>query len=135
MSSQVVEPSSSIPDKLYFKIGEVADIVGVKPYVLRYWETEFPEIAPQKSKSRQRLYKRKEVELIVYIRNLLYQDKFTIEGARKKVKEIHRRGRAGAKEEGNSQIALPLNGTFDLQAELKELRKKLLELGKVLENL
>lgn len=77
---------SAIPDKLYFKIGEVADIIGVKPYVLRYWETEFSDISPVKSRTNQRLYKRKDVELIVRIKELLYQERFTIDGARKKLK-------------------------------------------------
>ena len=73
-----------LPDKLYFKIGEVARIVGVKPYVLRYWETEFPSmIKPSKSPSGQRLYRRRDVELLLAIKNLLYQRRYTIEGARK----------------------------------------------------
>jgi len=75
-----------IPDKLYFRIGEVAKMIGVEPYVLRYWETEFPEIAPVKSKARQRLYKRIDVELIYRIRDLLYQQNYTIKGAKKKIK-------------------------------------------------
>lgn len=77
----------AIPDKLYFKIGEVAALIGVEPYVLRYWETEFPEIRPVKSRTNQRLYKRQDVQLISTIRDLLYQQKFTIDGARRKVKE------------------------------------------------
>jgi len=71
-----------IPDKIFFKIGEVSDIAGVKPYVLRYWETEF-SIVPQKSKSGQRLYRRKDIERILLIKRLLYQEGFTIVGARK----------------------------------------------------
>jgi DNA-binding transcriptional MerR regulator len=123
---------SQIPDKLYFKIGEVAEIVGVKPYVLRYWETEFPDIAPAKSKSKQRLYKRKEVELILNIRDLLYKEKFTIDGARKRLKESPRRG----KEKGAShQISLPLKKSSSSQDQLLELKDKLLELGKILDSL
>jgi len=72
---------------LYFKIGEVARIVGVKQHVLRYWETEFSVIRPQKSKSNQRLYRRQDVETILAIKHLLYDQKFTIEGARKHLKE------------------------------------------------
>ena len=63
--------SVSIPNKLYFRIGEVAVLLAIKPYVLRYWETEFPDIRPAKSKSGQRLYKRRDVELLVKIRELL----------------------------------------------------------------
>lgn len=79
-----------IPDKLYFRIGEVSDIVGVKPYVLRYWESEFTDINPTKSKSGQRLYKRKDVEMLIAIKQLLYEERFTINGARKRLKELSR---------------------------------------------
>ena len=72
-----------IPDKLYFKIGEVAELTGVKPYVLRYWEAEFNVIKPSKTRSNQRLYNRKEVERIMQIKKLLYKDRFTIAGAKK----------------------------------------------------
>lgn len=81
---------SIIPNKLYFRIGEVSDIVGVKPYVLRYWESEFPDIKPSKSKSGQRLYKRRDVETLVKIKELLYEERFTINGARKRLKELGR---------------------------------------------
>ncbi len=80
----------AIPKKLYFRIGEVSDLVGVKPYVLRYWESEFPDIKPSKSKSGQRLYKRRDVELLLRIRQLLYEERFTINGARKRLKEMGR---------------------------------------------
>ena len=76
-----------IPEKLYFKIGEVSKIVGVKPYVLRYWETEFKEIEPAKSRSNQRLYRRKDVDALLTIKNLLYKEGFTITGARKKIRD------------------------------------------------
>jgi DNA-binding transcriptional MerR regulator len=79
-----------IPNKLYFRIGEVSDLVGVRPYVLRYWESEFPDIKPSKSKSGQRLYKRRDVEQLVRIRQLLYEERFTIDGARKRLKELSR---------------------------------------------
>jgi DNA-binding transcriptional MerR regulator len=74
-----------IPDKLYFRIGDVSRLAGIKPYVLRYWETEFPAIAPKKSGTNQRLYRRKDVELILEIKHLLYEKRFTIEGARKAI--------------------------------------------------
>jgi DNA-binding transcriptional MerR regulator len=75
--------SQEIPNKLYFRIGDVSKLAGVKPYVLRYWETEFPSISPKKSGTGQRLYRRREVELILEIKHLLYEKRFTIEGARK----------------------------------------------------
>jgi DNA-binding transcriptional MerR regulator len=74
-----------IPEKLFLRIGEVSALVGVEPYVLRYWETEFPALAPKKTKSAaggHRLYRRKDVELLLRIKHLLYEQRFTIEGAR-----------------------------------------------------
>lgn len=72
-----------IPDKLYFRIGEAAQITGVKPYVLRFWETQFPALGPRKAGSGHRLYRRKDVELVLEIKDLLYRNRYTIEGARK----------------------------------------------------
>src|SRR5258705_4079510 len=74
--------SPEIPDKLYFKIGEVSDLLGVEAYVLRYWETEFAVLAHKKSGTGHRLSRRKDVELLLRIKYLLYEKKFTIEGAR-----------------------------------------------------
>ena len=79
----VTAPPQEIPDKLYFRIGEVSRLAGVKPYVLRYWETEFAVIGPKKSGTGHRLYRRKDVELILEIKRLLYDKRYTIEGARK----------------------------------------------------
>lgn len=73
----------AIPDKLYFRIGEVAKLAGIKPYVLRFWETEFPALGPKKSGKGQRLFRRKDVELVLEIKRLLYEKRYTIEGARK----------------------------------------------------
>src|SRR6266853_3388541 len=75
--------AQEIPDKLYFRIGEVARLAGIKPYVLRFWETEFSGLGPKKSGTGQRLYRRKDVELVLEIKRLLYDKRFTIEGARK----------------------------------------------------
>jgi DNA-binding transcriptional MerR regulator len=76
-----------IPDKLYFKIGEVAELTGVKTHVLRYWETEFSTFKPTKSRTNQRLYRRKDIEFILRIKDLLYNQGFTIAGAKKKLRE------------------------------------------------
>ena len=76
------QETPEIPDKLYFRIGEVAALLGVEPYVLRYWETEFPSLAPKKSGTGHRLYRRKDVELLLRIKHLLYEKRYTIEGAR-----------------------------------------------------
>ena len=78
-------PTPQIPDKLYFRIGEVAAIVGVKPHVLRYWEDEFPSLRPAKSRSQQRLYRRKEIDFLLALKELLYERGFTIAGARKRI--------------------------------------------------
>jgi DNA-binding transcriptional MerR regulator len=76
-------PDPEIPNKLYFRIGEVAKLAGIKPYVLRFWESEFPGLGPKKSGTGHRLYRRKDVELVLEIKRLLYEKRFTIEGARK----------------------------------------------------
>jgi DNA-binding transcriptional MerR regulator len=86
--------SPEIPDKLYFKIGEVSDLLGVEPYVLRYWETEFTTLSPKKSGTGHRLYRRKDVELLLRIKHLLYDKKFTIEGARQSLHEALRAPKA-----------------------------------------
>jgi DNA-binding transcriptional MerR regulator len=78
-----LQPAQEIPDKLYFRIGEVARLAGIKPYVLRFWETEFSSLGPKKSGTGHRLYRRKDVELVLEIKRLLYEKRFTIEGARK----------------------------------------------------
>ena len=83
MTDVALQPGSpEIPDKLYFKIGEVSELLGVEPYVLRYWESEFPVLSPKKSGTGHRLYRRKDVELLLRIKHLLYEKRFTIEGAR-----------------------------------------------------
>lgn len=92
--------ASELPDKLYFKIGEVARLVGVKPYVLRYWETEFPNIRPGKTRSQHRLYRRRDVETLLEIRRLLHDERYTIEGAKRRL-----RGGRGEEEGGGELVA------------------------------
>ena len=92
MTDVAVQPGApEIPDKLYFKIGEVSELLGVEPYVLRYWETEFPVLSPKKSGTGHRLYRRKDVELLLRIKHLLKEKRFTIEGARQ---SLHAEARA-----------------------------------------
>lgn len=111
--------SVAIPsDKLYFKIGEVAKIVGVKPYVLRYWETEFSIIKPGKTRSQHRLYRRKDVDTLLRIKELLHERRFTIEGARR-----HLRG--GPAQKGKPAKASGARG--NLKA-LREIRDRLVDL-------
>jgi DNA-binding transcriptional MerR regulator len=92
-----MEVSSRIPEKLFFRIGEVCELIRVQPHVLRYWETEFPMLAPQKNRAGQRVYRRKDVEMVMRIRDLLYEEKFTIAGAKKKLMDEMRGGAARAR--------------------------------------
>lgn len=104
----------SLPDKLYFRIGEVSDIVGVKPYVLRYWETEFSDIKPTKSKSGQRLYKKRDVELLLQIKDLLYTERFTINGAKQRLKEL---AKAGSDNGGRKDQQVVLEEVTEIEPE------------------
>ena len=103
-----------IPEKIYFKIGEVCELVGVQAHVLRYWETEFPMLSPQKNRSGQRSYRRRDVEISLRIKQLLYDEMFTIAGARKKLQtELRETSRSKI---GNSQPKEVLDhtpGLFD----------------------
>ena len=81
---QVQDPE--IPDNLFFRIGEVSQLLGLEAYVLRFWEAEFPSVAPKKSGTGRRLYRRKDVEKLLTIKHLLYEKRFTIEGARQHLK-------------------------------------------------
>ena len=92
-----MESTSRIPEKLFFRIGEVCDLIKVQPHVLRYWETEFPMLAPQKNRAGQRVYRRKDVEMVLRIRDLLYEEKFTIAGAKKRLLDEIRGGSARAR--------------------------------------
>ena len=108
-----------LPDKLYFKIGEVAKLIGVKPYVVRYWETEFSVLRPGKTGARHRLYRRKDVETLLEIRHLLYAERYTIEGAKRRLRDGTRAaGEKSARTEG---------------ATLAEVRQELLDLCRMLE--
>lgn len=127
-----------IPDKLYYKIGEVAKFTGVKTHVLRYWETEFKAIRPNKSRSNQRLYRKQDVELILHLKDLLYNQGFTIAGARKKLRGKPDRKVAEPVKKStvktsatDDQLVLPLSGSVDLKL-LKEIREDILQLKKSL---
>src|SRR5579883_1188862 len=117
--------SPEIPDKLYFKIGEVSELLGVEPYVLRYWESAFPPLSPKKSGTGHRLYRRKDVELLLRIKHLLYEKRFTIEGARQTLRD----GAAATKapDDASSQRSLfppdPLPEIRRVLAEILEILK------------
>jgi DNA-binding transcriptional MerR regulator len=119
------EDLEEIPNKLYFRIGEVARLAGIKPYVLRFWETEFPGLGPKKSGTGHRLYRRKDVETVLEIKRLLYDQRFTIEGARKFL-ETRPKGAAvkpGKTTSGKTQPDLFEGPVPDLVALRKELRE------------
>jgi DNA-binding transcriptional MerR regulator len=82
--------------KEYYSIGEVCDLVGLKPHVLRYWESQFPALRPSKNRAGNRIYQRKEIRLVILVRRLLYDEKYTVEGARQKVEELRKGGELDA---------------------------------------
>ena len=118
----------SIPDKLYFKIGEVKKITGVEPHVLRYWESEFRIIRPQRASSKQRLYRRVDVENILRIKKLLYEDGYTVPGARKLLTEKKAGKEKGEVIESPPKAKIPGTRTRSMLAELKSDLKQLQEL-------
>ena len=112
--------NQKIPDKLFFKIGEVAKLTGVEQHVLRYWEDEFDALQPKKNKSGQRLYEKKNVELIFKIQKLLYLERYTIAGAKQQMRENKKK---------NSQLSLG----FDRERFLEQKRDIISDLESILE--
>ena len=113
----LTDESIQIPQKLYFRIGEVSNLVGVEPYVLRYWESEFAGLTPKRSGKGQRLYRRKDVELLLKIKHLLYAKRFTIEGAKQLLKARSPRSEA-----------VPAQARLFGSDPLPEIRKELTEI-------
>lgn len=133
LEAALEERRPEIPDKLYFRIGEVSRLAGIKPYVLRFWETEFSSLGPKKSGKGHRLYRRKDVELVLEIKRLLYDKRYTIEGARKfldtRGRETPQRQPDGAtKKNGRSQGDL----FGDAGPLLQQIRKELNEILEIL---
>ncbi len=106
-----------IPDKMFFRIGDVSRITGIKSYVLRYWESEFKFLKPIKNRAGQRVYRRKDVETILEIRRLLYDEKFTIAGAKRRIEEMRRIRPEAPEADGGMPTAL----LREVQAELSHL--------------
>ncbi len=123
------ETRPEIPDKLYFRIGEVSRLAGIKPYVLRFWETEFSSLGPKKSGKGHRLYRRKDVELVLEIKRLLYDKRYTIEGARKYLESRTRE--VGSKGNG-SKAGRSQGDLFVSTPALEEIRKELIDILELL---
>jgi DNA-binding transcriptional MerR regulator len=115
--------STPVAPKEYYSIGEVCSLVGLKPHVLRYWEGQFPALNPSKNRSGNRVYLRREIELILLVKQLLHQEKYTIEGARRKLNQLRRAGELPA--------ATALAVDSELLLELHEDLKLVLELLRV----
>ena len=113
------------PDKLFYKIGEVSRIVGVEPYVLRYWETEFPFLKPRKNKSGQRVYIKKDVELLLMIKRLLYQERYTIEGVRKRLGLVSVQAEPKPEPEQKKEVRQPARTIEHIKKRLREILSQL----------
>ena len=124
-STDALLPEVFVPDKLYFRIGEVSKLTHTKPYVLRFWETEFPTLKPTKSKSGHRLYRRQDVELVLEIKRLLYGKGFTISGARK-----HLAKNSSSEAEQQRHLFLPALDAAQLRALRHELHSILTMLSR-----
>jgi DNA-binding transcriptional MerR regulator len=120
---------SEIPDKLYFRIGDVAKICQVPPYVLRFWESEFPQLKPNKSGTGQRLYRKRDVEMTLRIKRLLYDEGYTIPGARQLLQAEAREQRT---RNSGPELPLPPNPDSAASASLERVRKELRELAAIL---
>ena len=103
------QPAVAIPEKLFFKIGEVCELAGVQAHVLRYWESEFPMLQPQKNRAGQRVYRKRDVEIALRIKDLLYEDQYTIAGAKKRLANDLRTG-------GKLKIVSEENENSELEA-------------------
>jgi DNA-binding transcriptional MerR regulator len=112
-----VKNQTIAPDKLYYSISEVSRIIDVKPYVLRFWEKEFPMLRPKKNRSGNRIYQKKEIELISTIKRLLYDEGYTIEGARQQLK-ANRKNRIAPSKPGKTKVERRLQS---IKKEIKEL--------------
>lgn len=140
----------AIPEKQYFKIGEVSEILNVEPYVLRYWESEFKILKPTRTRARQRLYHKKDLELLLEIKHLLYDEKFTIAGAKKRLQEMRRQEAAEKKskrplksDSPENELDTPMDEepeeivTVDQSSDyrdiLRDIKKELKELRAILE--
>jgi DNA-binding transcriptional MerR regulator len=132
----------AIPEKLFFKIGEVCELAGVQAHVLRYWESEFPMLAPQKNRAGQRVYRKRDVEMALRIKELLYEDQYTIAGAKKRLTHELRGGsklKSNGDDEGNGVVETKIVSrslaprTAEERQGLKQIAAELRELLSLLE--
>ena len=121
-----MDEARPLPDKRYFKIGEVCAIAGLKAHVLRYWETEFKQLKPPKARSSHRLYRKQDVEAVLRIKELLYEKRFTIAGAKQALKESGRRAKSD-EDSDSSQLRLDFDPN-DYKAALRAVYQELREL-------
>jgi DNA-binding transcriptional MerR regulator len=122
-----------IPNKLFFKIGEVCEITDTQPYVLRYWESEFPALAPAKNSSGQRIYRRRDIETVLRIKQLLYEEGFTIAGAKKRLEtEMTGRGNTPTSQAG-AVVESEQASDDPMRKALQEVRETLREILTLLE--
>jgi DNA-binding transcriptional MerR regulator len=127
-----VSSEAKLPDKLFFKIGEVARIVGVRPHVLRYWENEFSALRPMKTRGLHRVYRRKDVELAVLVKHLLHDEGLTMSGAKKRLRELNR-DRASEPAPAVEDSRVEASRQVNLSADLLAVRRELAELLKALD--
>ncbi len=136
-------PAVAIPEKLFFKIGEVCELAGVQAHVLRYWESEFPTLVPQKNRAGQRVYRKRDVEMALRIKELLYDDQYTIAGAKKRLANEVRTGarlKAVSDEHGEDgqtpslrhEVPVPANGEHSTVEDRMALRRVASELRELL---
>lgn len=118
------EKIPTIPDRMYFRIGDVAEIAGVQPYVLRFWEKEFDFLAPIKNSAGQRLYRKGDVESVLLIKRLLYLERYSIEGAKKRIKEMRK---GGGLSQAKKERAVMDDHKVDCIQEVKENLRALID--------
>ena len=119
------QETPKIPDRLFFRIGDVSQLSGLEAYVLRFWEGEFPSLSPKKTSSGQRQYRRKDVETVLEIKRLLYDEGYTIAGARKAMRSRSRRKKSAPNKRGQSALPFSASESNDNVPDLSGIKKEL----------
>ncbi len=118
--------SEKIPDKLFFSIGKASEVTGIKPYILRYWQSEFNLLRPEKDANGQRIYKKKDIEIIFRLKRMLYEDGYTITGAKKKLKEEKKREKTKSTEK--QEVKVKKDKTKKKREKIKKELRSLLDI-------